>query len=108
MADLQTICQVVLNYARASSRFATPASPLDPIQPDLSGLSDDDFNGFFFELLRTLADTNLTASISIECLRDLAGRLYSGSIRHAPPKLRGFRDLPKNSTRKLTHCRTPF
>ena len=69
MADLQTICQVVLNYARASSRFATPESPLDPIQPDLSGLSDEDFNGFFFELLRTLADANLTANIPIEGLR---------------------------------------
>ena len=69
MADLQTICQVVVNYARASSRFATPESPLDPIQPDLSGLNDDDFNGFFFELLRTLAGANLTASIPIEGLR---------------------------------------
>ena len=69
MADIQTICQVVMKYGRDSRRFVTPSTPIDPIQPAPSNLSDDDFNGFYFELLGALADANISASVPIKGLR---------------------------------------
>lgn len=69
MADLQTIIDIVLDYAKHTNRFLTPATEDDPIQPAPSSLSQEVFFDFYFELLHALSQKQISARLPVEGMR---------------------------------------
>jgi hypothetical protein len=60
---------IILEYARTTSLFVTPASSTDPIQPSPATMSDGQFSAFFNTLHDALANAGVQTHLRLEELR---------------------------------------
>lgn len=69
MATIDDVEKAVMEYARETTYFDTPASVDDPLRPKPTTLSDEQFADFYFDLLDTLGQHNVKVRLPLEALK---------------------------------------
>jgi hypothetical protein len=69
MATLAEITPLVIQFANTCSTFISPGAIVDPIVPDPSSLTSDQFSTFYFGLLNFLNQQSIKAMLPMEAVR---------------------------------------